>query len=70
MESCIITCIVVAGMVTIYYLITKKNVKRQHTMLTFGNIFEFKSETEFDNDDENQFYQLNILIDLNIIIRL
>ena len=53
MESCIITCIVVAGMVTIYYLITKKNVKRQQTMLTFGNIFEFKSETEFDNDDEN-----------------
>lgn len=51
MENCIIACFVIAGMVSIYYMITKKNVKSHKTMLTFGKFFKFKSETEFNNEN-------------------
>ena len=51
MEVMIAVCVVIGGIVLITYLVTRKNVKKHCTELTFGNMFQFKTETEFNKED-------------------
>lgn len=51
MEVIIAVCVVITGIVTVTYFVTKKNVKKHSTELTFGNMFQFKMETEFNKED-------------------
>jgi len=48
METVSIVCIV--GLVTITYLVMQKKVRKHIIEVSFGKIFQFKTETEFSKE--------------------
>ena len=47
METVFIVCTVIIGLVAVTYLVTQKKVIKHATEISFGKIFQFKTETEF-----------------------
>ncbi len=47
METVVIVCIGIIGLVAVTYMVTQKNVRKHITEISFGKIFKFKTETEF-----------------------
>ena len=47
METVVIVCIGVVGLVAVTYMVIQKNVRKHITEISFGKIFKFKTETEF-----------------------
>lgn len=47
MEMGLTVCVVIAGLVAVTFLVTRKKVKKHMTKVTFGKIFQFETETEF-----------------------
>ena len=47
METVFVVCIVITGLVAVTYMVTQKNVRKHITEISFGKIFQFKTETEF-----------------------
>lgn len=50
METVFIVCSVIIGLVAVTYLVTQKKVTKHKTEVSFGNIFQFKTETEFSKE--------------------
>lgn len=50
METVLISLIVILGLVTITSLLTQKEIRKHITEVSFGNIFQFKTETEFTKE--------------------
>ena len=47
MEAIDIFSIVIAGLVAITYMVTQKKVKKHVIVVSFGKLFQLKTETEF-----------------------
>lgn len=50
METGFVVCVIIIGLVAVTYLVTKKNVRKHVTEVTFGRFFQFKTETEFSKE--------------------
>lgn len=50
MDAVVISCIVIAGLVAITYMVTQKKVKKHIVIVSFGQLFQLKTETEFSKE--------------------
>lgn len=50
MEAIVISSIVIAGLLAITYMVTQKKVKKHIIVVSFGKLFQLKTETEFSKE--------------------
>ena len=50
MEAVVISCMAIVGLVVVTYIVTQKKVKRHMMEVSFGKMFQLKTETEFSRE--------------------